>query len=75
VSWSSKKQAIVALSTTEAEYISATHAAKEALWLHTFLAEIARPLNHPTTLFCNNQSAIAITKDDKYHVRTKHIDV
>jgi len=75
VSWSSKKQAIVALSMTEAEYVSATHAVKEVLWLHTFLAKIARPLNHPTILFCDNQSAIAIMKDDQYHACTKHINV
>jgi len=75
VSWSSKKQAIVALSMTKAEYMSATHAAKEVLWLHTFLAEIARLLHHPTTLFCDNQSAIAVTKDNQYHACMKHIDV
>src|SRR5882672_2175112 len=56
MSWSSKKQGIVALSTTEAEYVSLTHAMKETLWLRAFLAEIARPLRHPTTLFCDNQS-------------------
>jgi len=48
---------------------------KEALWLHTFLAEIARPLYHPTILFCDNQSTIAITKDEQNHACTKHIDV
>ena len=67
------KQNIVALSTTEAEYMSVTHATKEALWLHTFLTEIARPLYHPTILFCDNQSGIAIMKDDQYHACTKHI--
>ena len=41
VSWSSKKQSIVALSTTKAEYIAAMHAAKEALWIQMFLTEIA----------------------------------
>jgi len=41
VSWSSKRQPIVALSTTEAEYIAVTHATKEAVWIHTFIAEIA----------------------------------
>jgi len=75
VSWSSKKQAIVALSMTKAEYMSAMHAAKEFLWLCTFLTEITRLLHHPTTLFCDNQSAIAVTKDNQYHACMKHIDV
>jgi hypothetical protein len=75
VSWSSKKQVIVALSTTEAEYIAATHAAKEALWIRMFLAEIARPLKKPTTIHLDNISAISITKNDEYHPRTKHIDI
>jgi hypothetical protein len=75
VSWSSKKQGIVALSTTEAEYIAATHAAKEALWLRMFLAEIARPLTRPITIHLDNVSAISITKNDEYHPRTKHIDI
>ena len=48
-SWSSKKQPIVTLSTTESEYVAATHAAKEALWVRTFLTEINRPLSQPTT--------------------------
>ena len=75
VSWSSEKQSLVSLSTTEAEYISLMHAAKEALWIQTFLVEIARPLCHPTTLFCDNQSAIAILKNTQYHACTKHIDI
>ena len=75
MSWSLKKQGIIALSTTKAEYISLTHTAKEALWIWAFLAEIVRPLHHPTTLFCDNQSAIAITKNDQYHACTKHIDI
>jgi Reverse transcriptase (RNA-dependent DNA polymerase) len=75
VSWSSKKQPIVALSTTEAEYIAATHAAKEALWLRAFLADIARPLKNPITIHLDNISAISITKNDEFHPRTKHIDI
>jgi len=50
VSWSSKKQPIVALSTTEAKYIVATHTAKEALWIHMFIVEIAWLLSSPTAL-------------------------
>src|SRR5882724_1882757 len=67
------KQNIVALSTTEAKYVSVTHATKDALWLHTFLTEVARQLYHPTILFCDNQSGIAIMKDEQYHACTKHI--
>ena len=75
VSWSSKKQPIVALSTTKAEYIAATHTAKEALWICMFIAEIAWPLQSPTILKCDNQSAICIAKNDQYHSCTKHIDI
>jgi len=74
-SWSSKRQPIVALSTTEAEYVAAAHSVKEVLWLQAFLGEITRPLSTPTTLNCDNQSAIALTKDGQFHARTKHIDL
>ena len=75
VSWSSKKQPLIAQSTTEAKYIVAAHATKEALWLQAFLGEVARLLMLPTTLQCDNQSAIALSKDSQYHARTKHIDL
>jgi hypothetical protein len=75
ISWSSKKQPIVALSTTEAEYIAAAHATKEVIWIRTFLAEITRPLTEPTMLLCDNQSAIALTQSTQFHARTKHIDI
>ena len=65
----------VALSTTEAEYIAATHTAKEALWICMFISEIARPLWSPTILKCDNQSVICIAKNDQYHSHTKHIDI
>lgn len=75
VSWSSKRQEIVSLSTTESEYVAATHGMKEALWLRSLLSEIFEPIKPPTTLFSDNQSAIALTRDHQYHSRTKHIDV
>jgi hypothetical protein len=75
VSWSSKKQYIIALSSTEAEYIAQTHAAKEALWLRSFLKEICGLQDAPLTINCNNQGAIALSKDNKFHARTKHIDI
>jgi hypothetical protein len=80
VSWGTKKQEVVSLSTTESEYIAATHAAKEALWLRSLITQVFGTIHdaspsHATTLFSDNQSAIALAKDHQYHARTKHIDV
>lgn len=75
ISWFSKRQEIIALSTTESEYVAATHTAKEALWLRKLFSELFKPIDGPTTLYSDNQSAIALTKDSQYHARTKHIDI
>ncbi|PPQ83632.1 hypothetical protein CVT26_000950 [Gymnopilus dilepis] len=75
VSWSTKRQEIISLSTTESEYVAATYAAKEALWLRSLISELFNVTLTPTTLFSDNQSAIALTKDHQYHARTKHIDI
>ena len=75
VSWSSKKQELVTLSTTEAEYVAATHAAKEAIWIQQLIGEIFRPLTMPTILYSDSKSAIVLTKDGHYHAHTKHIDI
>ena len=63
------------MSMTKAEYVAATHAAKEALWLRSFLGKIFGPLDSVTTFYCDNQSAIALMKNDQFHARTKHIDI
>ncbi|KAG9225295.1 hypothetical protein CCMSSC00406_0009851 [Pleurotus cornucopiae] len=75
VSWMSKKQGLVTLSTTEAEYVAATHAAKEALWIRRLIGEVFGSLPHPTTMYSDSKSAIALTEDGHYHARTKHIDI
>ena len=75
ISWSSKKQHIVALSSTEAEYIAQMHTAKEVLWLHSFLRELCSAPDDPLILNCNNQGVITLAKDNKFHTCTKHIDM
>ncbi|GBE85505.1 hypothetical protein SCP_0800220 [Sparassis crispa] len=77
VSWSVKKQPVVALSSTEAEYIALTHAAKEAIWVRYLLADILDPdINKfALRLHTDNRSAIALAKDNAYHARMKHIDI
>jgi hypothetical protein len=75
VCWSSKKQSVVALSTTEAEYIAGVHGGKEAVWLRQFLKELGFPVTGPTTLLVDNQSAIAVSKNPKHHSRIKHINI
>ena len=75
ISWSVKTQEIIALLTTKAEYVAMTHPAKEVLWLRSFVGEVFGPVVDATTLFCDNQSAITLAKDGKFHARTKHIDI
>jgi len=60
---------------TEAEYVAATHAVKEALWLRTLISEVMGNITSPTTLYSDNQGAIALAKDHQYHAHTKHIDI
>ena len=76
ITWSSKAQVTPALSSTEAEYVSSTCAAQEAIWLHTILTDLGSKPTLPTTIWCDNQSAIALatnTTDANSHM--KHIDV
>jgi hypothetical protein len=76
VSWSSKKQELVTLSTIEAEYISATHAAKELIWFRHLIEEIFRPLSYPIVLYLDNQSGITLANSKgQFHACTKHIDI
>jgi hypothetical protein len=75
ISWSSKKQATVALSTMEAEYIALSHAAKEAIWLRRLLAELGILGDTATTILTDNQAAITFAHDSQFHARSKHIDI
>ena len=75
ISWLSKKQAIVALSTSEAEYVALCTATQEAAWLRRLLTDLKVTNSEPTVVMENNQGAIAIAKNPTAHARTKHIDI
>jgi hypothetical protein len=88
ISWSSKRQATVAGSSMEAEYIAASEASREAIWLRSLLRELellpddATSIHtrgdfdaSATTVFCDNNGAIALSFDQAFHARVKHVDV
>ncbi|KAK8941245.1 hypothetical protein KSP39_PZI010608 [Platanthera zijinensis] len=70
----SQKQRVVALSSCEAEYISTLIAAQQGVWLLNLLDDIRKRIRCKATLFIDNKSAIALTKNLVYHDRSKHID-
>lgn len=75
VSWASRLQPVVTLSTTEAEYISAVSAAQEIIWLRNLFTEFGYEFSAPSTLYVDNQSALAVAKNPKHHRRMKHLDL
>ena len=79
ISWSSQRQKTVSSSSTEAEYIAASDACKEAIWLKGFHNEIALAMKHPEQiaipLSIDNASALKLTKNPEFHGRTKHINI
>jgi hypothetical protein len=74
VSWASKKQNYVALSTTEAEYIAAGHCYAQLLWMRQTLRDYGYKLSK-VPLLCDNESAIRMADNPVEHSRTKHIDI
>ena len=75
VSWCSRKQATVAKSSTEAEYVALSTATQEGIWLRRLLSGLMMDMKNPTLIYEDNQGAIDLSKNPKYHDRTKHIDV
>ena len=75
ISWKSRKQPTVALSSCEAEYMSLTSATQEGKYLLSMLNEILNLEQTKFTLFCDNQSAISLAKNPVKHSRSKHIDI
>ena len=77
ISWNSKKQSTVALSSTEAEYMALTQAVKESIWLQALLLDLGaqKHLEEIRNIYIDNQGASALARNPEYHARTKHIDI
>jgi hypothetical protein len=76
ISWSNKRQPIIVLSTTKAEYMASTQATKEAIWMTKLIKELGYMKEKKAMVIrCDNQGVISLTKNPMQHARTKHIDV
>jgi hypothetical protein len=75
VTWAYKKQQDIALSSAEEEYRAAVNASQEALWIRQILSKYGFQQQHPTRLWCDNQSVIKLAKDPVQHQRSKHIEL
>lgn len=74
-SWASKKQKIVAQSSAEVEYVSASKATSQAIWLRRVLEDNGEKQDEATILFCDNKYAIALGKNSVCRDRTKHVTI
>ena len=75
ISWNSKRQPTIALSTTEAKYMAASKCYREAIWLRQLLDDVRLVQVDATKIMCDNQGCISLVKNPIHHSRTKHIDV
>jgi hypothetical protein len=75
VAWSSKRQATVALSTVEAEYVAMSRCAQQMVWMHSWLSEVDIKYSVPGLIKGDNRGAITLTKNTKDHGKIKHIDI
>jgi hypothetical protein len=75
VLWSSCLQSIVALSTTEAEFVAAASAGQEVIWMYALLGELGFPISSPSLLLLDNQSVIQVGKNTKHHGHMKHLNL
>ncbi|XP_071704314.1 uncharacterized mitochondrial protein AtMg00810-like [Rutidosis leptorrhynchoides] len=73
--WSSKRQATVSRSSTEAEYRAVANAVAETCWIRNLLRELHSPLSHVTLVYCDNVSAVYLSNNLVQHQRTKHIEI
>jgi hypothetical protein len=74
IAWCSKRQGCTADSTTEAKFVAMAESVKEAIWLRRLLHSLGFPSSDPTPIYSDNQGAIQLVKNPKFHKRTKHIE-
>ena len=75
VAWGAKRQASVALSTVEAEYIALARASQQAVWMASWLSEVGLPVAGPIRLYGDNEGSQSLTENSKHHGLVKHIDM
>ncbi|XP_031282137.1 secreted RxLR effector protein 161-like [Pistacia vera] len=75
IQWSSRKQKVVSLSSTEAEYRSLSQAATEVVWIQNLFKELDIHIKNNSVIWCDNMSAGALSSNPVFHARTKHIEI
>ena len=75
ISWCSKRQQTVSLSSIEAKYVAATTAAQECIWIKRLLQDTGFALNYPIPVSCDNESTNKLASNPVFHASTKHIEV
>jgi len=75
ITWASKLQPTVALSSAESEYMAVSEAVQDAIYLRQLSADLGFPQREPTVIYEDNQGCIALTENPVNHKRTKHIDI
>jgi len=75
ITWKSKKQTIIAMSSTESEYVALSEAGREAFWLRNLYDELGFPQMGPTVIKSDNEGSVILSHNPQFHARTKHIEI
>ena len=75
ISWYNRKQRSIALNSAEAEYMVASQATCEVIWMRKILIGLFGQMMDPTVIYCDNQSCIKLSKNLVFHNRSKHINI
>ena len=75
ISWFSRKQSCVALSTAKAEYVTACSASCELVWLRKLMSDLFDQQLDATCIYCDNQSCVKLSKNSVFHDKLKHIEI